>query len=183
MRTLRWVAVVSLSLIVLAAVSAFGLLHFVRHRVESHAPHLIADNLPETDFVFHTLDGEEKHLSDFRSRVVFLDLWGTWCLQCVAEMPTVQRLYDHYRDDPRVTFLIVSRMDTPDAVRRFARRGGYTLPFYVMRDQDVPPAMYLQQYPATFLYTADGLQIAHHAGGADWSDASVIHRIDSLRPH
>jgi thiol-disulfide isomerase/thioredoxin len=181
MRALRWIAVVLLSLVLLAAVTGFALLRYVRHRVESHAPHLIADNIPETDFAFHTLSGEEKHLSDFRGKVVFLDLWGTWCIQCVAEMPAVQRLYDHYRNDPNVTFLIVSRMDTPQAVERFARRGGYTLPFYVMHDKDVPPAMYLQQYPATFLYSPAGLQVAHHAGGADWSDASVIHLMDSFR--
>ncbi|SEG25031.1 Thiol-disulfide isomerase or thioredoxin [Bryocella elongata] len=182
MVALRRIVVVSLTLVVLATIGGYALLRWVRARVEAHAPHLIVDNIPETDFVFHTLSGEEKHLSDFRGQVVFLDLWGTWCLQCVAEMPTVQRLYDHYRNDPKVTFLIVSRMDTPNAVRRFARRGGYTLPFYVMRDDDIPPAMYLRQYPATFLYSADGIQVAHHAGGADWSDASIVHRIDSLRP-
>jgi thiol-disulfide isomerase/thioredoxin len=40
--------------------------------------------------------------------VVYLDLWGTWCIQCVAEMPTVQKLYDHYKGDSQVEFLIVS---------------------------------------------------------------------------
>lgn len=181
MRALRWIAAVSLSLVVLAALAGFALLHLVRARVESHAPHLIADNLPETDFTFRTLDGQPKRLSDFRGKAVFLDLWGTWCVQCVAEMPTVQRLYDHYRNDPGVAFLIVSRMDTPQAVERFAHRGGYSLPFYVMRDEDVPAAMYSGQYPATFLYAPSGVQVAHHAGGADWADASVIHLLDTLR--
>jgi hypothetical protein len=78
-------------------------------------------------------------------------------------------------------FLIVSRMDTPQAVERFARRGGYHLPFYVTRDEDVPASMYLQQYPATFLYTPGGTLAAHHAGGADWSDESVIRFIDDLK--
>jgi thiol-disulfide isomerase/thioredoxin len=157
------------------------LFHMVRTRVESHAPHLIADNGPESDFVFHTLDGQPKKLSDYKGKIVFLDLWGTWCIQCVAEMPTVQRLYDHYRNDQQVVFLIVSRMDSPQAVERYARRGDYTLPFYVMRNEDVPPSMYLQQYPATFLFSPGGMLAAHHAGGADWSSPSVIEFIDSLK--
>ncbi len=106
----------------MVAVAGLSLLHLVRHRVESHAPHLVAESIPETDFTFHTLGGEPKRLSDFRGKVVFLDLWGTWCIQCVAEMPTVQKLYDHYSNDPQVVFLIVSRMDTAQSVRRFARR-------------------------------------------------------------
>jgi thiol-disulfide isomerase/thioredoxin len=178
---LKWITSIVLALCVIVCAGGLLVLHIVRHRVESHAPHLIADNSPEVDFVFHTLDGKDAKLSDYKGKAVFLDLWGTWCLQCVAEMPTVQKLYDHYRSDPKVVFLIVSRMDTPQAVERFARRGGYHLPFYVTRDEDVPASMYLQQYPATFLYTPGGTLAAHHAGGADWSDESVIRFIDDLK--
>lgn len=180
-RVVKWIAGSLVALCVLLLVAGIGLLHLVRHRVESQAPHLIAEDAPETDFVFHTLDGQTKKLSDFKGKVVFLDLWGTWCLQCVAEMPTVQRLYDHYRNDPQVAFLIVSRMDTPQAVERYARRGNYSLPFYVTRDEDVPPSMYLRQYPATFLFSRNGILVGHHAGGADWADPSVLRYIDSLK--
>ena len=137
--------------------------------------------MPETDFTFRTLDGHLKRLSDFKGKVVFLDLWGTWCIQCMAEMPTVQKLYDHYRNDPEFAFLIVSRMDSAQWVHRFERRGAYTLPFYVTRDEDVPPSMYLKQYPATFLYSPDGTLRAHHAGGTDWDDPSVIRFINALK--
>jgi thiol-disulfide isomerase/thioredoxin len=182
-RVLKWIAGVFASLALIAIVCGMLLLHIVRKRVEAHAPHLIADNVPESDFVFHTLDGQPKKLSDYKGKVVFLDLWGTWCIQCVAEMPTVQQLYDHYRNDPQVVFLIVSRMDTPQAVQSYARRGNYTLPFYVMHDEDIPPSMFLQQYPATFFFLPDGTLVAHHAGGADWSNPSVIEFIDSLKTH
>jgi thiol-disulfide isomerase/thioredoxin len=180
-RTLKWIGEVFLSLALVAAICGTVLLHLVRKRVEAHAPELVADHVPEIDFEFHTLNGEKKKLSDYKGKVVFLDLWGTWCLQCVAEMPTVQRLYDHYRNDQQVVFLIVSRDDTPQSVERYARRGDYTLPFYVTRNEDVPPSMYLQQYPATFLFSPDGMLAAHHAGGADWSAPSVIEFMDSLK--
>jgi thiol-disulfide isomerase/thioredoxin len=74
---------------------------------------------PAVDVSYRTLDGERRQLSSSsKGRVVFLDLWHTWCVQCVAEMPTVQRLRDHYRDDPSVSFLIVSPMDS---AQRFTR--------------------------------------------------------------
>jgi hypothetical protein len=96
-------------------------------------------------------------------------------------MPTVQRLYDHYRNDPKVTFLIVSRLDTPSAVRSHARRNYLDLPFYIMRDEDIPSAMQLQQYPSTFLFAKDGTLVAKHVAAADWSDPSVIVFIDRLK--
>jgi hypothetical protein len=72
------------------------------------------------------------------------------------EMPTVQALYDHYRNDPRVEFLIISRLDSPAAVRRYAHRNHFDLPFYTMEDEQIPPWMQLHQFPSSFIYAPDG---------------------------
>ena len=176
-----WRNVVVGVLCVLATIALAGTLLFKRVQNRLRAPKLIVRETPPTDLYFQTLDGADRHLSEFKGKVVFLDLWGTWCIQCIAEMPTVQRLYDHYKGDPSVEFLIVSRLDTPRAVRRYAGINHFDLPFYVTRDEDVPDAMYLHQYPATFIYAKDGSLMTQHAGGADWSDSSVIRFIDQLK--
>lgn len=182
-RILKRTLIVLLSLILLAAASALLVFKFVQHRVVAHMqpPHLRLQTEPASDFTYRTLDGTPQQLSSTKGQVVFLDLWGTWCVQCVAEMPTVQKLYDHYKDDPHVKFMIVSRMDKPSAVRSYARRNHLDLPFYVTRDDEIPPAMQLQQYPATFLYAKDGRLVSKHVGAADWSDRSVISFIDKLK--
>jgi thiol-disulfide isomerase/thioredoxin len=164
-----------------ALVAGLYLFHLVRQRVNANSPHLVPVSLPATDLNFQTLDGQTRHLNDYKGKVVFLDLWGTWCIQCVAEMPTVQKLYAHYKDDPQVVFLIVSRLDTPQKVTRYARLGNYTLPFFVTRDDDIPPSMYFNQYPATFLYSKDGRIAMEHAGGANWADPSVVAFIEGLK--
>jgi thiol-disulfide isomerase/thioredoxin len=180
-KTWKWIAATLLSLCLVALAAGLFFFHLVRKRVSERSPHLVAQSLPAADLTFWTLDGQARHLSDFKGKVVFLDLWGTWCLQCVAEMPTVQDLYSHYKNDPQVIFLIVSRMDTAQAVERYAHRTGYTLPFYVTRDDEIPASMYFQQYPATFLYSKDGRIAAEHAGGADWADPSVLEFINNLK--
>jgi thiol-disulfide isomerase/thioredoxin len=158
-------------------------LHLVEHRIAGRmrAPDLHYEPEPADDLVYATLNGEERHLADTKGRVVFLDLWGTWCIQCVVEMPTVEKLYQRYKDDPQVTFLIVSRLDTPATVRAYARRNHYVLPFYVMRDEDIPESMRLNQYPAAFLYAKDGSLVAHHVGAADWSSPEVAGFIEMLK--
>jgi thiol-disulfide isomerase/thioredoxin len=175
--------VIVVSLILLAAISVFGFFKWAERRVASRLqpPTLHLESLTVPDLPFHSLDGKLRHVSELKGKVVFLDLWGTWCIQCIAEMPTVQKLYDHYRNDPDVEFLIVSRLDSPSAVRAYASRHHFDLPFYVTRDEDVPDSMYLHQYPATFLYARDGSIVAQHAAAADWDDPSVIEFIDRLK--
>jgi thiol-disulfide isomerase/thioredoxin len=170
-------------MVALTACAAVLLFWMVERRIAARMrpPQLDRQSEVASDVAFRTLDGQVRHLSDNKGRVVFLNLWGTWCIQCVAEMPTVQKLYDHYRNDPRVQFLVVSRLDTPARVRLYARTGHYDLPFYVTKDEDIPDKMQLGQYPATFIYARDGKLAMKHVGAADWSDESVVKFIDQLK--
>jgi thiol-disulfide isomerase/thioredoxin len=170
-------------LVILAAVLGIAFFKAATHRVASRLtpPTLERETKIVPDLAYRTLDGELHHVSESKGKVVFLDLWGTWCIQCIAEMPTVQDLYNHYRNDPQVEFLIVSRLDSPSTVRSYARRNHFELPFYVTRDEDVPDSMYLRQYPATFIYSKNGSIAVQHAGGANWADESVISLIEQLK--
>jgi thiol-disulfide isomerase/thioredoxin len=182
-RILRRIALILALLIAVAACVIVAGFKFFQHRIAAreHAPHLQFHPEPATDLVFRALDGQPQHLLPTNNQVVFLDLWGTWCIQCVAEMPTVQTLYNHYRNDPQVRFLIVSRLDTPASVRRYAHRNHLDLPFYVTRDDDIPASMHLNQFPATFIYSRDGRLVSKHTGAANWSAPSVIAFIDRLK--
>jgi thiol-disulfide isomerase/thioredoxin len=170
-------------LLFVAAIAGVSFFKLAEAKIASRLrpPRLAPLSLGGEDLSFYTLDGQPQHRLAKKGKVVFLDLWGTWCLQCVAEMPTVQRLYEHYRNDPQVEFLIVSRLDSPASVQRYARRNRLDLPFYVTGDEDIPNSMDLNQYPATFLYAKDGSLVAQHVGAANWSAPSVIAFIDALK--
>ncbi len=182
-KLIRRLAAILISLLIFSAIGGLALFHFFQHRIAANerAPHLVLHPEPAVDLVYRTLDGQPQHLASIKGKVVFLDLWGTWCIQCVAEMPTVQKLYDHYRNDPNVQFLIVSRMDSPSTVRRYARQNDFDLPFYLTEDQDIPTSMQLHQFPSTFIYAKDGTLVTKHIAAADWSDSSVIAFIDKLK--
>jgi thiol-disulfide isomerase/thioredoxin len=171
-----------LAILVAASVALLGF-KLIAHRIAAreHAPRLHFHPEPASDLVFRTLDGQPQHLLPTNHQVVFLDLWATWCIQCVAEMPTVQTLYNHYRNDPQVKFLIISRWDSAANVRRYARRNHYDLPFYITRDDDIPASMHLNQFPATFIFAKDGQLVSKHVGAANWSAPSVIAFIDHLK--
>jgi thiol-disulfide isomerase/thioredoxin len=183
MRLPKRIASTLLPLLAIAAFAAFAFVNLVEHRIATHAyaPKFALHPQPAADFTFRTLDGESHRLTDFKGKVVIVNLWGTWCLPCRAEMPTLQRLYDRFHDDPQVKFLIISRLDTPVQVRAYARLNHLDLPFYLMEDSAIPLSMQFQQYPSTFLYAPEGTLVATQIGPADWADTSVIAFIDNLK--
>ena len=35
------------------------------------------------------------------SKLTFINVWATWCGPCNAEMPSIQSLYDRYKDQSK----------------------------------------------------------------------------------
>ena len=62
---------------------------------------------PEADFRLRLVNskGEKVNMENFRGKVIFLNLWATWCPPCVREMPMLQRAQ---RDNPGVNFVFVN---------------------------------------------------------------------------
>ncbi len=112
------------------------------------------------------------NLADYKGRVVLINNWATWCPPCVAEMPSLARLYHQYKD--KIVFLFIAQ-DKPEKVQMFLQKNGLNIPVYYM--QSNPPAM-LQtgSIPTTFIIDKEGYIVVKKTGAADW-DSGQVHRI------
>ena len=61
---------------------------------------------PAPDFVMTDTAGQEVRLSDFKGKVIYIDLWATWCGPCIQESPAFSALSVKY---PDIQFLQISR--------------------------------------------------------------------------
>ncbi|MCH6235138.1 TlpA family protein disulfide reductase [Cognataquiflexum rubidum] len=63
------------------------------------------------DFTFTDIKGDSVKLSDLKGKLVYIDIWATWCGPCIAEHPNWDKVKEEYKDKP-VAFLTVSIDDT-----------------------------------------------------------------------
>jgi thiol-disulfide isomerase/thioredoxin len=62
----------------------------LRHFAETvkEAPH----------FSFADVNGIKRSLSDYRGKMIYLDVWASWCMPCLAEAPALSQLQQEYAE-------------------------------------------------------------------------------------
>lgn len=54
------------------------------------------------------LDGKSVDLEMLKGKVIYLDLWATWCGPCTQEMPFYEKLRQKYKDNNNIAFVSLS---------------------------------------------------------------------------
>jgi peroxiredoxin len=111
-------------------------------------------------------DDRPQRLDAWRGRVLFVNLWATWCPPCTAELAGIQALHDSLATEPGVAFLVVSP-ERPGPVREFLRRRRHTFPAFVEATR-LPAAFGLRALPTTFVIDREGRIVLAHRGAANW---------------
>lgn len=125
-----------------------------------------------------TLEGQPTNLQALRGKVVFLNLWATWCPPCVAELPGIQQLATT-TDPQRIAFVLVSLDHNPKRAQAFVRRRNVQLPVYFPA-APLPAPFKTESIPATFILGPDGRVLAHHEGMADYSTPEFQRYLEEL---
>ena len=123
-------------------------------------------------------DGRRVNLSDLQGKVVFVNLWASWCPPCVAEMPGIHALY--LKMDPaKVAFVMVSLDENPAKARALLKRRGYTFPVYFPTGP-LPAPFNSSSIPSTVILAPDGQVAARHDGMAEYDTPEFKAALDKL---
>ncbi|MGH2726901.1 MAG: TlpA family protein disulfide reductase [Actinomycetota bacterium] len=105
-------------------------------------------------------------LSDFKEKVVVLNLWASWCGPCRKEQPIFERLWREYRDR-NVQFLGLNIRDEKAAALAFVDEFGVTYPSFFDPSAALTFKLQVQVLPSTFIIDPEGLIYFRFTGTVD----------------
>jgi thiol-disulfide isomerase/thioredoxin len=113
-----------------------------------------------------TLDGfnlkqlgvKKVTLSELRGKIVLVNFWATWCPPCRAEMPDLQVIYDHFKDQ-----LVVLSITDEDGMKvaNYLGQAGYKYPILLDSGRKVAGEFHVDGIPQSFVFSQDGRLVAH----------------------
>ena len=122
------------------------------------------------------LNGNELNFLDTKGKVVFINLWATWCPPCIAEFQNIQDLYNDYKND--VVFLLVSD-ESLATIKKFLDKKGYDIPIFSPLS-NYPDDINPRSIPRTYIIDKEGNIVVDKKGAANWNSDTVRNQLDIL---
>jgi peroxiredoxin len=132
------------------------------------------------NFTLKDLMGDSISLASLRGKIVFLNIWATWCAPCREEMPSIQSLYNAFKANKDFVVLAVSQDTSGEPVAPYVKQNH--LKFTVLLDprNEVGERYDVSGIPETFIIGRDGRIVAHHVGPYDWANADIREALQEL---
>jgi len=155
---------------------------------------LVADELPDglADAEFQTLSGETLRLSDLQrgaendpdGKIVFLNLWATWCRPCREEIPSMAALAEKLAPENRdFAMVALSWDDSPDGVSTYLRSHPKLLRHAVVAMDpggERSRALGTRLLPETYVIDRDGRVVARFQSIREWSSPESVRLFTGL---
>ena len=132
------------------------------------------------DFTLDELDGETLNFEDLKGKVVFINFWATWCAPCVAEMPSIDNLYEIYQDNPEVVFIMINVENKEDKVRKVLKKKKFSFSTYFPNATQIPKVYESKGIPTTFVLDKEGFIAYKKVGMASYDADNFVNFIARL---
>ena len=121
------------------------------------------------------------NLTNFRGKVVLLNVWATWCVPCREEMPTLDALQAQLGGgDFQVVALSIDQAGFPAVQQFFAEYGITHLKPYLAESLRVAAALAVYGLPTTILIDRNGRELGRRVGPAKWDSSDSIAFFQSI---
>lgn len=131
----------------------------------SHVPAVLQKEVLPS-FLLSDMNGKTAELSDFKGKMVFVNLWASWCGPCRDEMPSIQKLYEKTKGK-NVQFVLLAMDDDFSKSLAYFNSSRLTLPVFYPA-ADLPSLFDVQGIPATFIFNANGDLVKSIQGGDNY---------------
>lgn len=126
-------------------------------------------------FFFSDGTGQKKNLSDFRGKMVLLNIWATWCAPCRKEMPSLDRLQSTFGNSEFQVLAIATDDGGVPIVQRFYRKLGIKkLDVFIDESGESMTKLKVAGLPTTLLIGRSGNAIGVKVGSIEWDSDEAI---------
>lgn len=132
------------------------------------------------NFIVKDLAGNKIDFKDFKGKVIFLNLWATWCGPCRSEMASIQKLFDGISKD-NISFVMLS-LDQDrqfENVKKYIRGKEFTFPVY-MPSGYLAEQLQVPSIPTTFVISKDGIIALKEVGMKNYNTAKFKKYLEEL---
>jgi len=128
---------------------------------------------------FRDEDGNTVNTTSLKGEVIFINFWASWCPPCIAEMPSIEKLYEKFESHPEVRFLMVNEGEKLSKAKAFLEKKEYDFPIYKVNGK-IPKNIYKGVLPTTLVLDKEGEVRYHHKGFANYSSEEFFNQIENL---
>lgn len=127
-----------------------------------------------------SLKGDRVELKSFKGKVVFLNFWSTWCGPCKEEMPSMEALYQEFKDKDFVFLTISVDYEGLKPVKEFIEKHRYTFPVLIDQKGETLDLFDVKGIPTTFIIDKQGLMLGKAIGPRNWKSPEVVTLLNQL---
>ena len=113
-------------------------------------------------------------LSDHKGKVVLVNIWATWCRPCVDEMPSMEKLYQEFKDDNFEILAVSIDALGAEVVGPFMQKYNLTFPALLDSEGTIRQSYQVTGVPESFIIDQQGVLVKKIIGAADWSSPGVL---------
>lgn len=124
------------------------------------------------EIYFKDGNGNSFSLSSLKGKVVFINFWATWCPPCRAELRSINNLYEKFKNNDKIIFLMVDVDGKYKSSAKFMRKHHFDLPVYIA-EGEIPPMYLGDAIPTTVILNKEGTIVIRHTGAADYNTRAV----------
>ncbi len=140
----------------------------------------IKGNPVAPNFSLEDLNGKKVDLKQFRGKIVFLNFWATWCGPCKEEMPSMEGLYQKFKEKNFVFLTISVDYEEKKKVKEFIDKHHYTFPVLIDSKCLTLELYGVKGIPTTILIDKKGRMVGRAVGPRDWKHPEIVSLLSSL---